>query len=279
MGRADDVVERDQRRVLCRLLLEDVQGGAGHLAGDEGVVEVLLADDPAPGAVDDVDALFHLGEGGRIDQSPGLLRHGGVDRDDIGLREDFVEADQGDPHLLRRLRGDERVVGDDLHLQSLGPVGDDAADPADADDPEGLVEELVPGEFALFPLAGLHGCRRLGDLPDQGEHHGDRVLAGGDGVAAGGVHHDDAPLAGRRDVHVVEADARAADDGQFPGAIDHLLGDLGRAPDDQAVVLLDDRLEFIGGHLRPDVDFDPRRLFEYFDSFGGQAVADQYSSS
>jgi hypothetical protein len=108
-------------------------------------------------------------------------------------------------------------------------------------------------------------------------HHRDRVFAGGDGVAAGGVHDDDSPPAGGRDVHVVQADAGTADDLQPVGEVDDLLCDICGAPDDQGVIILDHRLQFVGGHLRSDVHLDSRRLFEYLDSFFGQVVADQHS--
>ncbi len=39
--------------------MEDVEGGAGDVAGFDGVGEGLLDDELAAGAVDDADALLH----------------------------------------------------------------------------------------------------------------------------------------------------------------------------------------------------------------------------
>ena len=145
----------------------------------------------------------------------------------------------------------------------------------DADDPEGLVHELVSRESVLFPLSGLHGGRCLGNHPDQGEHHGDRMLPRGDSVAAGGVHDDDSPFAGRRNIHVVETDPGPADDGELVRAIDHFPGNLRGTPDDQSVVILDDRVELVGAQFCPDIDLDARCLLENLGAFRGQVVADQ----
>ena len=276
MRRADDVRQADQVHVFRGLLFKDVQRGPGHLSRDDGVVEVLFVDDPAAGAVDDENALFHFGEGVLVDDAPGFLGHGRVDGDEVGVLQQVVQADEADPDLLGRFRRDEGVVGNDVHLQPLRPVGDDGSHAADPDDAQRLVEELVPHEFVLFPFARLHGGRRLGDFPGQGEHHGDGVLARGDRVAAGGVHDDDPPLARGGDVHVVEAGAGPPDDLQVFGAVDDPLRHLGGAADHQAVILLDDAFQFVRGEVRHDVHLDPRRVFQYLDPFGGQGVADQY---
>ena len=62
MRRADDVRMAEQRIVLGRLLDEDVEGGAGDMAGIERRAQRLLVDQAAARAVDDAHALLGLGE-------------------------------------------------------------------------------------------------------------------------------------------------------------------------------------------------------------------------
>ena len=53
------------------------------------------------------------------------------------------------------------------------------------------------------------------------------MFGGGNGVAAGRVHDDHAALGGCLHVHVVHADACAANDAELLGRGEHLAGDLG----------------------------------------------------
>ena len=60
--RADHLRQFEQLAVRQRLVLKDIQRGAGHLARADGVVQRFLVDHAAAGAVDDADAIFHLGD-------------------------------------------------------------------------------------------------------------------------------------------------------------------------------------------------------------------------
>ncbi len=72
--RGEHVVELEQRQRAAGLLLEHVERGAGQVPGLERLVERGLVDDAAAGAVDEVGALLHLGEGGGAEQVLGLGR-------------------------------------------------------------------------------------------------------------------------------------------------------------------------------------------------------------
>ena len=74
----------------------------------------------------------------------------------------------------------------------------------------------------------------LRDVAGEREHQRDRVLGGGDRVRLGRVGDDDPALGRGRDVDVVDAHARAADDAQVVGALDHLGVELGRGADQDA---------------------------------------------
>ena len=61
--------------------------------------------------------------------------------------------------------------------------------------------------FAPFP--GFERGIGLGYVAGQGEHQGDGVLRGGDGVAGGRVDHGNTGAGCRRYIYVIDADARA----------------------------------------------------------------------
>ena len=111
---------------------------------------------------------------------------------------DLVEAEQLDAHLLGAVLGHERVVRHEAHAEALGPVGDQLADAAEADDAERLV-----GEFDALPAAALPatvdergvGLRHVAGRRQQQRH---RVLGGRDDVALRGVDHHHAAAGGRR---------------------------------------------------------------------------------
>ena len=192
-------------------VFEHIEGGAGDMARFERVIERVLDDEAAARAIDDAHALLHLGDRRRIDDAARLVGQRRVQRDEIGAAEDVVELDLLDADLDRPLRRQERIEGDDLHLEAERPVGDDRADIAAADDAQRLVEELDAHEAVLLPLAGMGRGIGLGDLAGQRHHQRDRVLGRGDGVAEGRVHHDDAARRGGGNVDIVDADAGAAD--------------------------------------------------------------------
>ena len=76
----------------------------------------------------------------------------------------------------------------------------------------------------------------LGDVPGQGQHHGDGVLGSRDGVSAGGVEHDDAFLGGGLHVHVVDADTCSAYDFEPVRGFDDIGRYLRPAANDQGIV-------------------------------------------
>ena len=121
-----------------------------------------------------------------------LLGQRRVQRDEVGAAEELVELDLVDAELHRALLRQERIEGDHLHLQADGAVGDDRADIAAADDAERLGRDLDAHEAVLLPLAGLGRGVGGGELAGDREHQRDGVLGGGDRIAEGRVHDDDA---------------------------------------------------------------------------------------
>ena len=151
MRRHDDVGEPEER-ARVRLLREDVERGAGDLAALERLDERVLVDQLAAGDVDDPDAVLHPRELLAPDEAARLRRERRVEGDEVRVGDEVVERLGAlDPELAEALGRDVRVVGAHAHLEPARAPGDLLADPAEADQPEGLVGELQAGEAASAP--------------------------------------------------------------------------------------------------------------------------------
>ena len=140
----------EQRRLGGRLAGEHVERGAADAAVADGVGQGRLVDDAAARHVDDAHARLGLGEAVGVDQADRLGRLDDVEGDEVGGGGQLVEVDQLDVELAGPLGGHERVVGDDPHAERAGPLRDELADAAEADDAEGLV-----GQLDALPLRAL----------------------------------------------------------------------------------------------------------------------------
>ncbi len=258
MRRAHDVRQAEERAFRGGLDLEHVEAGAGDMAGLDGLGKRRLVHETAAGAVDDANARLGLGQRLGIEDVAGLVGKRHMQRDEIGLRQQLVELDLLHAHLLGPFLGKEGVVGQNAHLEADGARADDGADIAGADDAERLAGDLDAHELRLLPLAGLGRGVRGRKLAGDGEHQRDGVLGGGDRVAEGRVHDDDAAARGGRDIHIVDADAGAADDLEVGRRRDQLLGRLGGGADGKAVIVADDlgELFLVLAELRLEIDFD-----------------------
>ena len=268
------LAQAEQRALLGRLHLEHVEGGAADVARLEGRGQRALVDQAAARAVDDAHALLGLGQRGGVDDVAGPVGERGVQRDEIGAAQQVVELDLLHAQLHGALGREEGIEGDHLHLEADGAVGDDGADVAAADHAQRLGVELDAQELRLLPLAGLGGAVGLGDLAGERHHQRDGVLGGGDGIAEGRVHDDDALGGGGPDVDVVDADAGAADHLQLGGGGDDLLGGLGGGADGEAVVVADDLLQLVLGEPDLHVGVDAA-LLEDVDGGGRELVGDE----
>lgn len=214
---------------------EDVEAGAAHVAALDGVGERGFVDELAPGRVHDPHAGLASGEARRVEEALRRGRGRHVQRDVVGPGAELVDRQQRDAQVGGDVRGDERVVGDDLHAEGAGPLADLLPDTSESHDAERLAAQLGAGEAALLPALLLHGRIGGGHRAREGEHEREGVLRDADAVGARGVHDDDPAGAGFVEVDVVDAGAGARDDAQARSGGDHLAVDRGRAPHDQAV--------------------------------------------
>ena len=229
MRRHDDLGIRAERRVLGqRLHFVDIQRRARDLAGFQRGQQIDFVDDPAPRAIQEPHAVLHLRKRGGVHHAARLVRHRHVNRDEVGGREEPVQlVDQFHAQLLGAIERQVGIVGDDLHAEGERALGDFAADAAHAEHAERLAKKFSAFERLAVPLAFGHREMRLGDFSRQRHQHRERQLGGRNGVAVRRVHHDDAALGGGIDIHVVHADARAADHFEVGGGFHHLAVDLG----------------------------------------------------
>ena len=93
-----------------RLGFENIQPGAGNLAGPECIDQRRLVDDRAPCRIDQEGRILHHAKCTRIDQPLGLRRTGTSDKHHVGFRQQCFQADPfpTGPPRNRALRTAER---------------------------------------------------------------------------------------------------------------------------------------------------------------------------
>ena len=201
-----------------------------------------------------------------------------MQRDEVRAGEEFVELDFFDAKVSGALLRQEWIEGHDMHFEANAARGDDGANIAAADHAERLAGDLNAHEAVLLPLARLGREVRLGQVAGDGEHHGDGVFSGGDGIAERRVHHNNALARGSWNVHIVNANAGAADHFEICGSGNQLLGDFRRRADREAVVLADDfeQLVLVLAEVRQIIDFHAT-VFEDLNGGWGEFVRNEYA--
>ena len=238
--RRDHFLVAEQDIFLGGLGLEHVQCRAGDMAIVQCSFQGMFVNQAATGAVDDAHALLGPGDGVGRQDVLGFRRHGHMQGDEIGPRQQVVQLHLLDAQVIGAFLAEEGIIRHHAHLQALGAVGDDAADIAGADQPQHLAGDFHAHEAVLFPLAGLGAGIGRGQFARQRQHQRDGMFGGGDGIAEGRVHHDHAGAGGGGNVHIVHADAGAAHNLQVLRRLQDIGGQLGGAADGDAVILVND---------------------------------------
>ena len=253
-----------------------IEGRARDRLGLQRFGEILLVDDAAPGGVDDPAVRFHFCQLRRGDHVVRLFRLGGVNGDKVGIGQQRVEIDQFHAQAFRFQRAENGVVGQYAHLESLGALGNGAADTAHADDAQRLAEEFGAHELLAVPAALFHGGVGVGDVAAEAEHECEGVLTRGNRVAAGRVHDYDALLRGGILVDIVRAHAGAPDYLEAGGIFQRGCGHLRGAPNHQPVIVVDDGRQFLFLLRRFDIGFNAG-LAKQGHAFFTQVVQHQYA--
>ena len=96
----------------------------------------------------------------------------------------------------------------------------------------------------------------------------------GNGVSFRSIHHHDATSGGRFNIDVIHPDPGPANHFQFVGGGNNLAGYFGGTADCQAIILADDRCQFLRGHTNLDIHFKLGKLFKNFQPLGGHFITD-----
>ena len=145
-----------QQRVVLRhrLNAEGFEAGAAQLAALECGVQVGIDDHRAARGVDEIGAVFHLRQRGRVDQAGGLGRHARVQRDDVGLRQQRRQIDLFDAgRAVGVVQSHIGVAHQNAAAKGAQQLGHFAADVAIADQPDGLVAQLFAGAVGAVQVA------------------------------------------------------------------------------------------------------------------------------
>src|ERR1700732_2652960 len=144
MRRADHIWMAEKRISGCRFVSEYVETRARHMAAIQEGAQGPFVGEAAARAIDDPHALLGLGEIFRRKNVFRLRRERRVQGNEIGAGEKSVEAGFLDSEVEGAFGREERIVGDDPHVQANRARGDDRSDSAAAYDAEPLAGDLDP---------------------------------------------------------------------------------------------------------------------------------------
>ncbi len=196
-----------------------------------------------------------------------------MDADKIGSGQEIIQANQWNPLLGRCIRGYIRVISYHIHLQSLGPLRNEATDTTNADDAESLIIELQPHEFGPLPLSRFSGGVGLRDIPRHGQHHGNGMFGSRDGIFPRSVHHEDSPSRRCLQVDVIDPDSGTADYLELLRCVDNISSKPSLAPDNDTVILPNGCHQLAGAHISIHITPDLLLLLKGFYALGGQFIS------
>ena len=222
-----------------RLRGVDVEGGARDPPLGQRRVQGLLVDEAAAGGVDDVQGRLGERELLGADEADGLRGAGHVDGQDVRGGHQLGQVHHAGAELGGAGLGDVGVVGQQVHAEGAQTLGDELADAAEADDSDGLVQQLGAVQRLALPLAGFHGGVGAADVAQAREDQGDGELGGRDDVRGRRVDDHGTGRGRGGHVHVVQAHAGAGDDREAARGGEDLRVDLRGRADEQRVGLGD----------------------------------------
>ena len=215
----------------------DVEGGAGDVLGVKGLGESVDVDNGSAGCVDENHALLHLGELCRADHELGLRGLGDMHGDNVGVLQEVLKG----VNLLCVAEA-ELLLGieeDYLEAEGLGDNADLGSDVAVADDAEGLAPGLKAACGVLLPYAAVAVGILLRNAAEQHEVLAGDKLGYASGVGERSVEHRDAVAGRGLEIHLVGADAEAADGAELLGGVKHVIGKMSAGTDADEMNILD----------------------------------------
>ena len=134
----NNILHRQQWRVLRRFLGKHVQRGCGYVSLLQGVRQCRFLNQFTACAVHQPHPAFHFFERIGVDHTRRLRRKPHVQRQVIGDGIDLFDLHQADALFLCHACGDERVVRNDFHTESARAMSHFHADPAQPYNPQRL---------------------------------------------------------------------------------------------------------------------------------------------
>ena len=174
----DDAGYTDEGGLGGGFVVEHVDGSTGDLTGGDRLGKREFVDDAAAGDVNDPQMRLGEPETFLVDQPDGLagLRH--MEGEKVGCRNEVVEFKELDVEVFGRFGWDERIVGNDLHTERNGAMGDKATDTTEADNAERLVLEFDTFPLGAFPTTVDQSAVRLRNVAGLRQQERHRVLRG-----------------------------------------------------------------------------------------------------
>ena len=113
-----------------------------------------------------------------VDQPNGLAGLRYVEGEKVCTRHEVVEFEELDVEVFGCFGWDERIVGNDLHTERSGAMGDKTTDTTEADNAERLVFEFDTFPLGAFPTTVDQGAVRLWNVAGLRQQECHRVLCG-----------------------------------------------------------------------------------------------------
>mmetsp|Transcript_15136 Transcript_15136/g.26380 ORF Transcript_15136/g.26380 Transcript_15136/m.26380 type:complete len:266 (+) Transcript_15136:2059-2856(+) len=194
-----------------------------------------------------------------------------MQRDEIGHLQRFVQWQDIDANRLARLLGDEWIISDNLHAESLSALGNFSTNPSKPDDGECLIDETDAYVFGSGPLSLLHTSVGVGNMSSERAHECDGMFCRGNAIARWGIHDHDSALRCGGQINIIDSnsctsydfklgsceedfpcdfDARSYDERVVLGYFAQQRGLVQSEVDRDMVVLLQDGETFLGELLR-----------------------------
>ena len=156
----DDVVHRKDGVVVAgRFDFKHVEAGVGDPLFFQRLDQRCFLHRWATAGVDEDRGLLHLLEMLLAEHALDLGARGRVHRNEVGLRQYFLERARDYAVLDHDQFLDERVIGDDLQAERLGALGDGARDVTEGDQAKRLAHQArdrQQSRAAFAPFAFAH---------------------------------------------------------------------------------------------------------------------------
>ncbi len=146
-----------------------------------------------------------------------------VNGDVVGNSHEFVEFHAIDSRFREHFLRDVGIESDDAHAERFCLGRDELGNLAEGDQPEHRTAKTMNRHRRLhFPSAGTGACVQKRDFSHDGEKQGHGVIGNFIEAIVRDARDDNSLSRGRGNIHVVHANAKAADDAAATELRDHL---------------------------------------------------------